>query len=80
MVSGRCRGQGNCLRVYDLGASAGFVSVGVDHDTPVFAVATIKCYRARLMTDSGSFRGGLVEVKHHAFTALRAAQASDWLR
>ncbi len=30
--------------VYDVAANAGFVSVGVDHDTPVFAVATIKAW------------------------------------
>ena len=28
--------------VYDLGANSGFVSVGVDHDTAAFAVATIR--------------------------------------
>jgi transposase len=30
--------------VYDLGANDGFVSVGVDHDTPVFAVTTIEAW------------------------------------
>jgi hypothetical protein len=30
--------------VYDLGANHGFVSVGVDHDTPVFAVTTIDAW------------------------------------
>jgi hypothetical protein len=30
--------------VYDIGANDGFVSVGVDHDTPVFAVTTIKAW------------------------------------
>jgi hypothetical protein len=30
--------------VYDVAANDGFVSVGVDHDTPVFAVATIKAW------------------------------------
>jgi hypothetical protein len=30
--------------VYDVGANDGFVSVGVDHDTPVFAVTTIKAW------------------------------------
>ena len=28
--------------VYDVGANDGFVSVGVDHDTPKFAVTTIE--------------------------------------
>jgi hypothetical protein len=30
--------------VYDVAANAGFVSVGVDHDTPVFAVTTIEAW------------------------------------
>ena len=30
--------------VYDLGANDGFVSVGVDHDTPVFAVTSIEAW------------------------------------
>lgn len=30
--------------VYDIGANDGFVSVGVDHDTPVFAVTTIEAW------------------------------------
>ena|SRR5215510_11584523 len=30
--------------VYDVGANDGFVSVGVDHDTPVFAVTTIAAW------------------------------------
>jgi len=30
--------------VYDLAANAGFVSVGVDHDTPVFAVTSIEAW------------------------------------
>jgi transposase len=30
--------------VYDVGANDGFVSVGVDHDTPVFAVASIEAW------------------------------------
>ena len=34
--------------VYDLGANDGFVSVGVDHDTPVFAVTTIKAWWKRV--------------------------------
>ncbi len=30
--------------VYDVGANDGFVSVGMDHDTPVFAVTTIEAW------------------------------------
>ena len=30
--------------VYDIGANDGFVSVGTDHDTPVFAVTTIEAW------------------------------------
>ncbi len=30
--------------IYDLGANDGFVSVGVDHDTPVFAVTSIEAW------------------------------------
>lgn len=30
--------------IYDVGANDGFVSVGVDHDTPVFAVTTIAAW------------------------------------
>jgi hypothetical protein len=30
--------------VYDVGADDGFVSVGIDHDTPVFAVTTIEAW------------------------------------
>jgi Rhodopirellula transposase DDE domain len=29
---------------YDIGANDGFVSVDVDHDTPVFAVASIEAW------------------------------------
>jgi hypothetical protein len=34
--------------VYDLGANDGFVSVGVDHDTPVFAATTIEAWWKRV--------------------------------
>jgi hypothetical protein len=34
--------QGDPLWVYDLGANAGWVSVGCDHDTAAFAVATLR--------------------------------------
>jgi hypothetical protein len=34
--------------VYDVAADEGFVSVGVDHDTPTFAVASIKAWWLRL--------------------------------
>lgn len=34
--------------VYDIGANSGFVSVGVDHDTPVFAVASIEAWWMRI--------------------------------
>jgi hypothetical protein len=34
--------------VYDLAANDGFVSVGVDHDTPVFAVTSIEAWWRRL--------------------------------
>lgn len=34
--------------VYDIGANDGFVSVGVDHDTPVFAVASIEAWWMRM--------------------------------
>ncbi len=30
--------------IYDVGANDGFVSVGTDHDTPVFAVTTIEAW------------------------------------
>ena len=30
--------------VYDMGANAGFVSVGTDHDTPVFAVTSVEAW------------------------------------
>ena len=30
--------------MYDLGANAGWVSVGIDHDTPEFAVESIYCW------------------------------------
>ena len=33
---------GHPLRVYDIADDSGWVSVGVDHDTSVFAVATIR--------------------------------------
>jgi transposase len=35
-------GKANPYGVYDLGADAGWVSVGTDHDTAAFAVATIR--------------------------------------
>jgi len=44
--------------VYDIGANDGFVSVGVDHDTPVFAVTSIgqhPPYRIR-ETSAGTHR------------------------
>lgn len=34
--------------IYDVGANAGFVSVGVDHDTPVFAVTSIETWWKRV--------------------------------
>ena len=34
--------------VYDLAANEGFVSVGVDHDTPVFAVTSIEAWWSRV--------------------------------
>jgi hypothetical protein len=34
--------------VYDLHANVGWVSVGVDHDTPAFAVATIRAWWAQM--------------------------------
>jgi len=34
--------------VYDIGANDGFVSVGVDHDTPVFAATTIEAWLKRV--------------------------------
>jgi DDE family transposase len=34
--------------VYDLAANEGFVSVGVDHDTPVFAVRSIEAWSSRV--------------------------------
>jgi Rhodopirellula transposase DDE domain len=38
--------------IYDLGANSGFVNVGADHDTPAFAVASIR----RWWQDIGSHR------------------------
>ena len=35
-------GAGDPYGVYDLGQNAGWVSVGIDHDTAAFAVATIR--------------------------------------
>ena len=35
--------------VYDIGANQGFVSVGVDHDTPVFAVTSIAAWWKRIV-------------------------------
>ncbi len=35
-------------RVYVLAANEGFVSVGVDHDTPVFAVRSIEAWWSRV--------------------------------
>ena len=34
--------------MYDIGANDGFVSVGTDHDTPVFAVTTIEAWWAQV--------------------------------
>jgi len=34
--------------VYDVGANHGFVSVGVDHDTPVFAATTVEAWWTRV--------------------------------
>jgi hypothetical protein len=33
---------------YDVGAHAGFVRVGVDHDTPLFAVTSIEAWWRQL--------------------------------
>jgi transposase len=38
------RGKAIPYGVYDVGANVGWVSVGVDHDTPAFAVATIRAW------------------------------------
>jgi len=40
--------QGHPYGVYDLAANDGFVSVGVDHDTPVFAVTSIGAWWAQV--------------------------------
>ena len=37
--------------VYDVGANAGFVNVGTDHDTAAFAVESIRCWRDTLGKD-----------------------------
>ena len=34
--------------VYDVAANDGFVNVGIDHDTPVFAVASIEAWWVRM--------------------------------
>ena len=38
----KAAGQGDPYGVYDIAADAGWVSVGTDHDTAEFAVATIR--------------------------------------
>jgi hypothetical protein len=43
--------------VYDLAANDGFVSVGVDHDTPVFAVTSIAAWWNRVDRSTSSFPG-----------------------
>jgi hypothetical protein len=40
--SGDAAGKAIPYGVYDLGANAGWVSVGTDHDTAAFAVATLR--------------------------------------
>jgi hypothetical protein len=40
----RRKGKAIPYGVYDLGRNAGWVSVGVDHDTATFAVNTIRCW------------------------------------
>jgi hypothetical protein len=38
---GRCRGKAIPYGVYDVGGNSAWVSVGMDHDTPVFAINSI---------------------------------------
>jgi len=38
------QGKANPYGVYDIGANTGWVSVGTSHDTPAFAVATIRAW------------------------------------
>lgn len=45
-------GKANPYGVYDLGADTGWVSVGTDHDTAAFAVATIRRWWQSAGTDS----------------------------
>ena len=45
-------GKANPYGVYDLGAGAGWVSVGTDHDTAAFAVATIRRWWQSVGADS----------------------------
>lgn len=39
--------------VYDMAANDGFVSVGVDHDPPVFAVSSIKAWGKQVAPPNG---------------------------
>ena len=49
--------------VYDLAANAGWVSVGIDHDTATFAVATIRRWWLLLITaDGGGSNGARVRL------------------
>src|SRR5262249_30194828 len=45
---GKKQGEAIPYGVYDLAANAGWVSVGIDHDTPDFAVATIHRWWRRM--------------------------------
>jgi hypothetical protein len=72
--------------VYDLGANAGWVSVGTDHDTAVFAVASIRRWwtargsrdypqatRLLITADAGGSNG----YRHRVWKSELAALAAE---
>jgi hypothetical protein len=55
-------GKANPYGVYDLGSNSAWVSVGTDHDTASFAVATIRCWWRAYKTGGGSQTDFIIDL------------------
>jgi hypothetical protein len=84
------RGKAIPYSVYDLGRNLGWVSVGVDHDTATFAVATIRRWWRELgrkqyprattlliTADSGGSNGGHLTSMSDLLRGCQAVTATD---
>src|ERR1051325_4415430 len=66
--------------VYDIGANDGFVSVGVDHDTPVFVVTSIQARWKPIPRDPGVRSGDLLQLQAERFEARTVVDGESTFR